>query len=292
MKIIGYYNSFERQDVLSKLNLSVLTHLNYAFLLPREDGMVYFRNEEDVRRVVSIAKSHGIKVFVSVGGWCDEDIILNNVFEAICNDQKRVDSFIENVIRIVEKYSFDGIDIDWEYPKLPYAKALFYLVDTLKEYTDSKGKALTMAIYHSVYGERKFDRICAITDDVVSRLDWLNVMTYDCHEEPNHSSRELAQKCIAYWNSTRGIGKERIMIGIPFYSKPSQRRYCDLVLEDYRNAFKDFIGGDSLNSIYTVREKTYMARFCCGGLIIWAINYDTLEDKYSLLRAIGTAKGE
>ncbi len=45
------------------------------------------------------------------------------------------------------------------------------------------------------------------------------------------------------------------------------------------------------NGIYTVREKAYFGNFNAGGIIIWAINYDTLDDKYSLLNAIETAVG-
>ena len=291
MKVIGYYNSFERQEVFSELYLDALTHLNYSFLLPRPDGSVYFRNEEDVKRVISIARNHGIQVFVSVGGWCDGDIVLNGVFEKICDSKVTLDFFIDNVIDVVERFGFDGIDLDWEYPKSTRMMVFSYLVDRLSEFTKSHKKSLTMAIFHSIPGEEKYNRVEAISDYVVSKLDWINVMTYDCHDEPNHASLRLAEKCVKYWNEERKVEKERIMIGIPFYAQPSMTNYCDLIYLDHRNAFKDFIGDESLNGLYTVREKAYFAKFNCGGLIIWAINYDTLVPQYSLLRAIGAVRG-
>jgi GH18 family chitinase len=291
MKVVGYYNSFERQNVLEKLPLEVLTHLNYAFLLPKEDGTVYFKNEQDVARVVALGHQKGLKVFVSVGGWCDGDIVLNGVFEKIADSLKTVDFFVDNVFSMVTKFGFDGVDLDWEYPTMRQQLAFEYMVSQMRRKADEIGIDLTMAIFHSIDGEAKYVRISAISAGIVAKLDWVNVMTYDCHEEPNHSSRELAQKCSAYWQEIRGLSKEKVLIGIPFYAQPSMTNYCDLIERDHRNAFRDFVGNESLNSMYTVREKTYFARFNCGGVLIWAINYDTLMPKYSLLMAIKSAKG-
>ena len=291
MKIIGYYNSFERQEVLSRLNLSTLTHLNYAFLLPRPDGTAYLRDEEDARRAINIATTNGLKAFISVGGWCDGNVILNDVFNRICDSKITLDILIQNIISVVEKFGFDGIDLDWEFPTAKRQMVFCYMVDRLSNYTKSKGKGFSIAIHHSVKGEENYKFISAINDEVVSKVDWLNIMTYDCEKEPNHSSLQLAEKCIDYWVKDRGVDKKKIMIGIPLYSRPSFKKYYEFVDENHANAFKDFIGDESLNGIYMAREKAYYAKFNCGGLIIWAINYDSLVSKYSLLQAISTIQG-
>ena len=110
-------------------------------------------------------------------------------------------------------------------------------------------------------------------------------MTYDNDEEKNHSSLELAQKCVDYWTNKRSVPKEKVLIGIPFYSRPSAILYSELITKPHFIALSDYYKEESYNGMDMVRQKTNYAQTNCGGLIIWAINYDSF-DKTSLLKAI------
>ena len=289
MKVVGYYNSFANGDIINQLNLKPLTHINYAFLLPRPNGEVYFKNREDVKRVVKICHSRGIKVFVSVGGWCNEkDEPLSKVFEEICSSYVLMDYFINNILAVVKAFGFDGVDLDWEYPTYEKKSVFEYLIVKLSTKLHSLSKKISIAIYHSIDGDEKYNRIIAISDYVISNIDLLNVMTYDCHEEKNHSSINLAKKCVNYWVNVRKIRKGKILIGIAFYSQPSLIPYFTLVLKDPKNAYRDFYDKDSYNGINTVKKKVKYAKSNCGGVMIWAINYDS-TDSNSLLSTINNA---
>ena len=62
--------------------------------------------------------------------------------------------------------------------------------------------------------------------------------------------------------------------------------YFEIVKETDSSAFDDFCGDDSYNGIYTVKDKVLLGKEY-GGVIIWAVNYDTpSDDEYSLLRVI------
>lgn len=221
MKVIGYYNSFAENLDLDRLYLDPLTHINYAFLLPKENGEVYFRDESLAKNVVEYCHKLGKKVFVSVGGWCDGEIILQKVFEKICDDEDRLKKFVKAIMRVVKDYNFDGVDIDWEYPLKEYAESYEKLLKKLHKKLKEENKQLTIAIYHAVEGEANFDRVEAVSDKVIKYVDWMNVMTYDCHTEKNHSSYKLARRCVDYWFYQRCIERQKILIGIPFYLKPS-----------------------------------------------------------------------
>ena len=289
MRIVGYYNSFNNLVALEELDVSCLTHLNYAFLIPRADGTLYFLQEDSVKNTINFCHSRGIRVFVSIGGWCDENNKeLHKVFEKICISTDKIKLFVDNIIEIVDKFGFDGVDLDWEYPTAEQKFNFAFLVARLSMFLHHVDKEMSIAIYHSVHDEPKFERICAVTNYVVSNLDFVNIMTYDCHEEKNHSSLKLAQKCIDYWTNTRGIRKEKLLIGIAFYAKPSQTPYALLVKQSHKNAHVDFCGTDSYNGLKTVKRKTKYAKSNCGGVFIWAINYDS-PGKLSLLSAIKKA---
>ncbi|MBR6252738.1 MAG: glycoside hydrolase family 18 protein [Clostridia bacterium] len=290
MRVVGYYNSFSNTDILEQLNLKALTHVNYAFLLPRSNGQVYFINKENAKKVISVCHSRGIKVFVSVGGWCNEkDKPLYPIFEKICTDYEIIQCFVDNIASVVEEYGFDGVDLDWEYPTYEKKSVFEFLILRLSTKLHNMRKEFSIAIYHSVDGEARYDRIIAISDYAISNLDFVNVMTYDCHDEKNHSSINLAKKCVNYWVNFRKIRKEKILIGIPFYAKPSLTPYSTLVYKNNKNADNDFCGEDSYNGRNLVRKKVKFAKANCGGVFIWAINYDT-TDSYSLLSTINDAK--
>ena len=109
--------------------------------------------------------------------------------------------------------------------------------------------------------------------------DWMNIMTYDATEECNHSSLIRCMKSLDYWHSIRKVPRNKIMIGAAFYARPSAKLYCELIEEDDKNFFRDSFKDDTFNGCYTTKEKTYFARLNCGGLAIWAINYDSLDNK-------------
>jgi len=286
MKVVGYYNSFDRQDAIDAINLNAVTHLNYAFLLPVEDGSVYFKDEDDVKKVVKICHEKNIKIYISVGGVCDGHIILSNVFEKISNNDICLERFIKNVLQVVDDYNFDGVDLDWEYPWINYKEKFEKMISMFREKLDERIKGFTIAIHRAIEGEPKFNRLESITDSVIGNVDWINIMTYDDTNEENHSSIEMAKKSLKYWNETRKVPKEKLLIGIPFYARPSERPYYKIIEESDRSAFEDFWSEDSYNGIYTVKEKVLLSKEY-GGIIIWAVNYDTdANDKYSLLKII------
>ncbi len=288
MRVVGYYASFNHQDMLEHINLDALTQINYSFLLPRSDGTLYFLDEENVRHVVSIAHQKGIKIFVSVGGWSNEKKEkLSSIFETIMNRDELRKDFLKNVLEIVKEYDFDGVDFDWEFPTKEYQKVLEEIITKLSKSLHQMKKELSMAIYFAVDGDEKYNWISAISNLVISKLDFFGIMTYD-DEAVNHSSLELAEKCVEYWVERRKVSKEKILIGIPFYSRPSAFLYSELIALSAINATNDYYGIESYNGIPTVRRKTFFAKEKCGGLIIWAINYD-VKGKDSLLNVVQSA---
>lgn len=68
----------------------------------------------DFYQKVVAYKKKGIKVSIAIGGWNDS---LGDKYSRLVNDPAARRRFIENLIQFIEKYDFDGLDLDWEYPK-------------------------------------------------------------------------------------------------------------------------------------------------------------------------------
>lgn len=63
---------------------------------------------------VSALKAKGIKVLLALGGWNDS---LGDKYSRLVNNPGSRSNFIRQALEFIEKYNFDGLDLDWEYPK-------------------------------------------------------------------------------------------------------------------------------------------------------------------------------
>ena len=50
---------------------------------------------------------------LAIGGWNDSK---GDKYSRLVNSQEARDKFIQHVIKFLNKYNFDGLDLDWEYP--------------------------------------------------------------------------------------------------------------------------------------------------------------------------------
>lgn len=63
---------------------------------------------------VASLKSNGVKVVLGLGGWDDS---ASDKYSRLVNSVSARRKFIVHAIDFIEQYEFDGLDLDWEYPK-------------------------------------------------------------------------------------------------------------------------------------------------------------------------------
>lgn len=64
-KVIGYTSSWAGNE--DEIQFANITHLNYAFIFPNPDGTLNdIDDTEKLRRIVSKAHKHNVKVYISV----------------------------------------------------------------------------------------------------------------------------------------------------------------------------------------------------------------------------------
>lgn len=51
---------------------------------------------------------------IAIGGWNDSQ---GDKYSKLVNNPAARRRFIEHILKFLEKYNFDGLDLDWEYPK-------------------------------------------------------------------------------------------------------------------------------------------------------------------------------
>ena len=113
----------------------------------------------------------------------------------------------------------------------------------------------------------------------------LKLFFYAC---AGHSPFAYAERSLSYWLA-RGLPHAKAVLGVPFYERPTWHPYKDLVASDEQAADVDSIvyQGTTVhyNGVPTIKRKTELALERGGGVMIWHLSQDTVDDT-SLLEAI------
>jgi GH18 family chitinase len=252
-----------------------LTHINYSFLTPKEDGTFNpIVNGWKLKNIVQNGHKQNVKVLISVGGWGWDD-----QFETVAASPALRGVFVQNLKAFVDEYQLDGADIDWEYPDAGQSSQNFLaLIHELR--AAMPDKLLTTAVI--AYGD---DTGMGIPTESFELLDFVNVMTY---EGPDHGSMEQFKNGLTYW-SGRGLPKDKLVIGVPFYGMPGGISFSKLVDNDPAAAQVDtfdYVGtAQHYNGIPTIKEKTKIAMQQAGGIMFWDLDHDA-QGEFSLVNAI------
>ena len=274
-KVVGYVTPAANIDAI---DFSLLTHINYSFLIPRANGTTRpFGAPNHLRAVVAQAKKHDVKVLIAVGGWgWDKE------FETLAADPAIRTKLANRVAAFCATYKLDGIDIDWEYPNAGASAARFTALAVDFRSALPPGALVTAAVLADAADA------AGISNEAVQNLDFINLMAYD-GPRTDHSSYAMAERSVATWLA-RGIHPDKLVLGVPFYARPGGASYRTLLTNDPATASGDsvlFMGVEqNYNGPATIRRKTELALQLAGGIMIWELSKDA-RGSDSLLRVIG-----
>ncbi len=289
--VIAYVPNWIDLAAFSKtIDYNKITHLNIAFENPINDAGDLSFNPADAE-LIQRARAAGVKVLVSIGGGGDtpEDSVFQKRYFALLSDEHR-EEFIQKISAYLTLHKLDGLDVDIEGPTInkDYGKFIDGLATILKPQ-----KMLLTAALSRGYGGKK------VPDASLGQLDFVNVMAYDAtgpwepKKSGQHSSMSFAKDNVSYWLQ-RGVTKEKLVLGVPFYGYGFGRdfqkegyTYAE-ILKHYPEAENRDEVGETIwcNSGPTIREKTeYVLKNDLAGIMIWSLEQDAPGDK-SLLKVI------
>ena len=250
-----------------------LTHINYSFLTPKDDGTFNrINNGWKLKLIAQNAHVHNVKVLISVGGWG-----WDSQFETVAADPALRSAFVQNLKAFIDEYQLDGADVDWEYPDAGQSAQNFLaLIQELDSAMPDK-EITTAVVSHGENG-------MGILPEALAVFDFVNVMTYD---GPDHGTMKQFEQGLAFWTA-RGLPKEKIVMGLPFYGDPALP-FFKIVAEDSAAAqtdIVDYLGKTyHYNGIPTVQAKTKLAMEQASGVMFWTLDFDA-QGEFSLVNAI------
>ncbi|RQG86673.1 PKD domain-containing protein [Natrarchaeobius halalkaliphilus] len=130
-RVVAYYRQwaqYDRDYLPRDIPYDQITHVQYAFARPEEDGTVtlvgdshgqgaFWDQGDDWRGVDGgtfaehAAEHDDTKFVLSIGGWGDSEYFSNAAL-----DQENRERFAQSCVEWVDRGNLDGIDLDWEFP--------------------------------------------------------------------------------------------------------------------------------------------------------------------------------
>jgi GH18 family chitinase len=265
---IAYYQSWNLRErkcdkVRPKdLNLKGLTHLYYAFLFfdPQTFQVKLMDDaDEPLLREFTDLKKKGPETWIAVGGWSfsDEGATHHAFSDMVSSKQNRA-AFITSLIAFMDKYGFQGADIDWEYPgderrggrkKDTLNLSLLIMEMRVRFNSHSPRLGLSMAIAPDYEYLRHFD-----VKAMEPLVDWFGFMGYDlagAWDADNaagrtmraHTDITLVEKGMRPLDFA-GVNPSKINLGMAYYGRsyrvPRSGAFCQTPgqckFEDYGQA--------------------------------------------------------
>ncbi len=224
----GYYRSWAQDQYRPQdIPFDRVTHIFHAFAWPDAQGNLKFENGFLNSRLVELTHAAQRKILLSLGGASD-----SYGFSPMVADNDARAQFIDQVCSFLQKYHYDGVDIDWEFPqsaddRINLVKLVNELRNALNQLGD--GYLITMAIPVGNWYGQWFQ-----FDVLKNSVDWFNAMTYDFHgswtnhsghEAPLYSPAPSIDNCgsvddgIKYLLYQRGIPAGKILLGLAFFGR-------------------------------------------------------------------------
>lgn len=215
-----------------------------------------------------------IRAGISAGDW-----------KTMCANEHYRNDFAQNVKKLIEKYDFDGVDLDFEWPLNStefdnYSQTIVKLREVI-----GRGKILTVSLHPLYY---------KISQEAIKAADHISLQCYGPSPQrfPYTTYVKEAQAAVEY-----GISKDKLVLGLPFYGAEEHKEgtvsYWDFVKSGLilnKEADEVVYKGKKyiFNGQNTIAQKTrYVIDESFAGVMSWDLATDvTLSHPLSLLKSV------
>lgn len=194
MCYVGTWSVYHKNDPfeIEDIDVTKCTHVMYGFAKideykytievfdPYQDDSANPWDKRGYERFNNLRKQNpNLSTLISLGGWYEG----SEKYSDMARNPTYRKNFVESVVAFLQKYDFDGLDLDWEYPGSrlgdPRVDKSNYLelVRELKAALDPHGYLLTAAMSP---GQPTIEKAYHIKE-LNELLDFMNIMTYDYH---------------------------------------------------------------------------------------------------------------
>ncbi|MFI3200156.1 MAG: glycosyl hydrolase family 18 protein [Eubacteriales bacterium] len=189
-QLLGYCET-KSLHLMKEHDIKALDSIHIAFGLINDKGQVYWEADRKAMERIKGIKPN-IQFILSIGGWAADGFS-----QAAATKEGRIE-LARSAVEILVKEELDGLDLDWEYPcigndvihAMPEDKENFTLL--LAEFREQLSELPTYKTLSIAAGG--LDEYLEATNmaEVVTYLDYVQLMTYDFHNGMSTMTGHLA----------------------------------------------------------------------------------------------------
>jgi chitinase len=323
-RVVAYYPGWMKSKLpANRVKFEYITHITHAFAWPLADGRITGYGEINHPELITETHKAGKKILIALGGWGQ-----SNGFAPMAADSTVRKKFVKNLVDYCLARGYDGADFDWEFPQNAVERA--NLTTLIKESHQAFSALnppllLTMVAVASNFSGQWHDYAA-----LARYVDWFNLMAYDFHGSwTNHAGHNAplyapatdndgsGHQGIQYLRNQRGIPKEKILLGVPFYGKEcnasqlygATASWSDLEYSSVASRLKSgwdyfwdeiskvpYLLNASRTRFVTFDDSLSLSGKCeyakangLGGVMIWALGQDVVGSEQPLIEAVGRA---
>lgn len=194
-RVIGYYEGWATSNrgcnalLPEEIPYGAYTHLIFSFATINPNTFEVspgnYKTEDMMERIGTMKLLQpDLKIWVALGGWAFNDPgPTQTTFSDVAASEANTDTFLSSLVKLMDKFNFDGVDIDWEYPVASdrhgrgedYENIVTF-TKKLRERMDKSRRGVSIALPASYWYLQHFDIV-----RLEEHVDWFNLMTYDMH---------------------------------------------------------------------------------------------------------------
>jgi len=214
----GYWRQGRGKMTVNDIDSSLCTHIVYAYLGITDNYQVHILDPYlmvDLHDFSNFSKKKGSgKAMIAIGGSA-QSVKFGQMSQT---DADRT-SFVNSVVDLLKKYDFDGVMIDWQYPKEHDIENYVKLLDKF----DEKFASTSFVLGITGASLKKDIDDGFNVKKITSYVDFIHVLTFDLHG-PWDSQVDYAApldwqiESLKYWWE-KGAEKHKLLMSIPLFAR-------------------------------------------------------------------------
>ncbi|XP_059612620.1 chitinase-3-like protein 1 [Phlebotomus argentipes] len=232
---------------ITEIDPFLCTHLVYTYFGIDSEANIVIRDlwldlEENygfgnLRKLEALKKVNPkLKILMDIGGWNEG----TQTFSSVANDGTKVLRFVKNCLDFLQKYNFDGLTLDWEYPgqregsRSSDRNAFTHLVKSLAKALHEKNLILTAVVDplpNSAETSYDIPQMSKYVDFVMLKTidmhgSWAPTIGHNSPLYPKtwevNMERFMNIQSAVFHYLKRGTPSEKLIFGVPTYGRGFQ----------------------------------------------------------------------
>lgn len=259
---------------------------------------VYVKNDDgDIRENVSStyiswAKQNGYEVWPTIK---NDDIGIEKT-SVLVTDMNKRKNFVDNIVKLCEKYNFRGINLDFEHMYQRDRDEFVILVRELAAMLKQKG-IVTSVDVNVPDGSSEWS-LCYDSKAISDACDYIMVMAYDQYGQSSKISGPVASLKWVDLNLSKmierdGIESQKLILGVPFYSRYWKEKNGTVVSTSAlsMSKAKEYMSSNKSSTTWNEELGQYVVSYTSQGnqIKIYVEDEESLEKKVELVEKYNLA---